>query len=232
MCEYISLTSSTINPYSQTMNKTQINQKEMYDTVLSYLDNNSALWSSIPKVGEFKNQLTDVVTQITNAQYAQQEAQVYLGKNKTQLKSTVAQKADILNDSLEAFALVTGNDKLAGQMAASYSQLNRMRNADFIPAVQAIIAAAEDNMEVLQAEYGVTAQQVQGLKTDLDEFLAINGLPRAYQVASVQATKDLELLFVEAKDAQEKLDKVMSIFKRRDPNFYSGYEAARVIVDS
>uniref|UniRef100_UPI0032175E46 hypothetical protein n=1 Tax=uncultured Draconibacterium sp. TaxID=1573823 RepID=UPI0032175E46 len=214
------------------MNKTQINQKEMYDTVISFLDNNSALWSSIPKVGEFKNEFSGIVMQIDAAQYAQQQAQVYLGKNKTQVKSTVARKADILNDSIEAFALVTGNNKLANQMATSYSDLNRMRNADFIPAVKAVVAAAEDNLEVLTGEYGVTAEQVEGLKTDFDGFLVLNGQPRAYQVASVQATKELELLFGEAKDTLEKLDKVMSIFKRRDPNFYNGYEAARVIVDS
>jgi len=214
------------------MNKTQINQKEMYETVVSFLDSNSALWSSIPKVGEFKNRFAAAVTQINAAQYAQQEAQVYLGKNKTQVKSTVAQKADILNDGVEAFALVTGNDKLANQMTASYSDLNRMRNADFIPAVQAIVAAAEANMEVLQAEYGVTAEQVESLKTDLDAFLELNGQPRAYRVASVQATKDLELLFGEAKAALEQLDRVMSIFKRRDVNFYNGYQAARVVVDN
>lgn len=214
------------------MNKDQINQKEMYDTVISFLDANSPLWTSIPKVGEFKTAFAGFVAQINDAQYAQQEAQVFLGRNKTQLKSTVAQKADILNDSLEAFALVTGNDELANQMATTYSDLNRMRNADFIPAVKQIIAAAEENMEVLTTEYGVTAGQLDDLKADLDGFLALNGQPRAYRVASVQATKDLELLFAEAKTAVEQLDKVMTIFKRRDLNFYNGYQAARVIVDN
>lgn len=215
------------------MKKTQINKKEMCDTVVSYLDSNSVLWSSIPKVGEFKNQLSEVVVQIEGAQYDQQQAQVFLGKTKTQIKGVVAQKADILNDSLEAFALVTDNSKLASQMAASYTGLMRLRNADFIPAVMSIIAAAEEHFEVLKAEYGVTTEQVESLKTDMDGFLTINGQPRAYRVASVVATKDLELLFAEADNIlNNKLDKVMSIFKRRDPGFYNGYLAARVIVDS
>lgn len=204
----------------------------MYDTVLSFLDSNSALWSSILKVGEFKNQFTDVVVQIDTAQYAQQQAQVFLGKNKTQIKSVVAQKADILNDSLEAFAVVTGDKKLENKMAASYSELYQMRNADFIPAIKTIVEAAEAHLEVL-SEYGITAEQVEDLKTDFDGFLEINGQPRAFRVASVQATKDLELFFAEANDILDnKLDKVMSIFKRRDPGFYNGYQAARVIVDN
>lgn len=214
------------------MNKNQINQKEMFDTVVSFLDTNSDKWSSIPKVGEFKNQFSDVIAQISDTQQAQQEAQVFLGKNKTQVKSIVAQKADILNDSLEAFALVTGNAELANKMATSYSELNRMRNADFVTAITAIIGAAEANLEVLQTEYGVTAEQIEGLKSDFDEFLAISGQPRAYRVASVQATKGLEQLFEEAKDIlDDKLDKIMSIFKRRDTNFYNGYITARVVID-
>jgi hypothetical protein len=213
------------------MDKIQINQKEMFDTVVTYLDTNVALWSSIAKVGEFKNAFSDVLSQIDEAQFAQQEAQVFLGKNKKQLKSVVAQKADILNDGIEAFALVTGKAKLEQKMATSYSELNRLRNADFAPAIKAIVKAAENHMEAL-ADYGVTTEQVESLKTDFDGFLAINGQPRAYRVASVQATKDLALLFEQANDILDnKLDKVISIFKRRDPNFYNGYQAARVIVD-
>ena len=215
------------------MDKRKINKKEMYDVVISYLNGKLSAWSSIPKVGEFLNQFTAVVAQIDTAQYAQQQAQVFLGKNKTQIKSMVAEKADILNDIVEAYALVTGNEKLRLQMSAGYSDLNRMRNADFIPAIKAIIKAVEDNIEVLTAEYGATREQVEGLKADFDAFLAINGQPRAYKVASVEATKNLEMLFDEA-DAilNDRLDKVINIFKRRDPGFYNGYLAARVIVDS
>lgn len=215
------------------MNTNQINRKEMYDTVLSFLDANAEKWSSIPKVGEFKNEFSDVAAQIEQSQEAQQGAQVFVGKNKKQLKSTIALKADILNDCLEALALVTGNEKLGNKMAASYSDLNRLRNTDFIPAIKAIIEAAEKHGEVLQNDYGVTAEQVEGLKADFNHFLDVNGQPRAYKIASVQATKSLEQLFTDAADILEnKLDKVMSIFKRRDVNFYNGYMAARVVVDN
>ncbi|WP_372648388.1 hypothetical protein [Draconibacterium sp.] len=215
------------------MNKNQINKKEMYDAVSSYLDSKSALWATIPKVGEFKNAFTAVITQIDTVQYEQQQAQVFLGKTKTQIKSVVAEKADILNDSVEAFASITGDEKLRLKMSASYTSLYRLRNADFIPAIKAIIEAVEANIEVLTTEYGVTREQVEGLKTDFDEFLAINGQPRAYKIASVEATKSLELLFEEADTILDnQLDKVMSLFKRRDPGFYNGYIAARVIVDS
>lgn len=215
------------------MKQVQINRKEMYETVISYLDANTEKWSAIPKVAEFKNAFTTVAAQIDEAQEAQQAAQVFLGKNKKQIKKDVAYKADILNDSIEALALITGDDKLRNKMEASYTDLYRLRNADFIPVIKEIIAAYEANSETLQNEYGVTAEQVDDLKGVFDDFLAINGQPRAYKVASVQATKSLDQLFDDASDILEsKLDKVMSIFKRRDVNFYNGYLAARVIVDN
>ena len=215
------------------MDKRKINKKEMFDVVVSYLNGKLAAWSSIPKVGEFLNQFTTVVAQIETAQYAQQQARVFLGKSKTQIKSMVAEKADILNDTVETYALVNGNEELRLQMSASYSGLNRLRNADFIPAIKAVIDAVQENIDVLTTEYGTTSEQVESLKADFDEFLTLNGQPRAYKVASVEATKNLELLFDEA-DAilNERLDKVINIFKRRDPGFYNGYLAARVIVDS
>ena len=215
------------------MKQTQINHKEMHETVISYLDDNTEKWSAIPKVAEFKNAFSTVAAQIDEVQEAQQAAQVFLGKNKKQIKKDVAFKGDVLNDGIEAFALVTGDNKLRNKMEASFSDLYRLRNADFIPAIKEIIAAYEANSETLQNEYGVTVEQVDDLKASFDDFLAINGQPRAYKIASVQATKSLDQLFDDASDILEnKLDKVMSIFKRRDVGFYNGYLAARVIVDN
>ncbi len=81
-------------------------------------------------------------------------------------------------------------------------------------------------------EYGASEEQITDLKMDLDEFLTMNGMPRAYRIASDVATQDLKNLFVEANDIlTNKLDRIMKIFKRSDLNFYNGYLAARVIVD-
>ncbi len=215
------------------MDKSQSNWKEMYDTVDLYLDGNASLWSSIPKFVEFKTRFAGLIAQIETAAKAQQSAQVYLWRTKTQVKQTVALKSDVLNDGLEAMALVNQDDVLAARMADTYTDLYRLRNLDFIAKVREIIAAADENSVDLTTNYGVTAEQIEDLKVDADRFAEMNGLPRAYQVASVQATKELESLFTEANDVLATgLDKVVAIFRRRDPNFYNGYQAARTIVDN
>lgn len=215
------------------MNKAQTNRKEMYDAVDLFLDGNASTWSSIPKFVEFKTRFTGLRTLIETVAGEQQDAQTFLGKNKTQLKQTVAVKADVLNDALEAMALLNGDDKLAARMSDSYSGIYRLRNLDFITKVREIIQAADDNSGELTTNYGVTIEQIDDLKADADRFAEMNGMPRAYRVASVQATLELESLFTEINEVLTTgLDKIMAIFRRRDPNFYNGYQAARVVVDN
>ncbi len=215
------------------MEQDQTNRKEMYDSVNQFMDAYPEKWSSIPKVGEFKNELTDLIARIETAAADQQKAQVYLTKSKTQLKATVARKADILNDSLEAMALVNGNDELAARMSDSYSALNRLRNLDFITRVREIIQNADEHADELTTTYGVAITLVDSLKTDSDQFAEMNGQPRAYKIASIQATSELKNLFTEVNQLLTKgLDKVMTIFKHSDPSFYKGYLAAREVINN
>lgn len=214
------------------MNKNQLNRFEMHNAVINYLNLHSEKWSSIPKIGTIKNEFGVIQEQIVNSKEAQQSAQVFVGQTKLALKSTIAQKTDILNDALEAFALIEGNSALENRMSSSYSDIYAMRNANFTTTVQEVILEADTNKEPLLTEYGVTEEQIEDLKIDLNQFLQLNGEPRAYRIASIQATKDLEQLFSDAHLLlTTKLDKVMNIFKRRDANFYNGYVAARSVVN-
>lgn len=222
-----------LTKHKLTMNKNQINRKERNDVVVIYLDDNILKWSSIPKVGEFKNEFESINTQIEAAQEAQHDAQVKLGKNKKQFKRMIAEKADILNDAVEAFAAVTDNPELENKMDTTASQLNHLKNEDFVVSIKEVVTEATNHKDVLIAEYGVTDAQITDVQTDLNGFQKILGKPRAYQIASIQATKDLVSLFKESDHVlNTKLDKVIKIFKRRDTNFYNGYLAARAIVDN
>lgn len=215
------------------MKEIQFNQKEMFDAVLSYMNTTSAVWSAIPKIGSIKNEFETLITSIDDKSVDQNKAQTYLGKEKKQLKRLIAEKADILNDQVEAFALMEDKPDLALRMNQSKTELFLLKNEMFIKKIDEVLLETENNIDPLSAEYGVTAQQVSDLDTDLDNFKGLNGMPRKYQIDSVIATKDLELLFKETNDLlNDKLDKLMKIFKRRNASFYTGYLAARRIINN
>lgn len=214
------------------MNQSQMNRKHMVEATLSFLDANAATWQSIAKIGEVKNKLGEVNLAIDAAAETQLQSQVNAGKMKADLKRIIAEKADILNDMVEVFALMTGDQILAQQMADSASDLFKLKNDDMLRRVKQIIGAAIENQEVLTAGYGLTAEQITDLQADYDRFLELNGLPREYRIKSGVATLTLEELFTEANNLlSNQLDNLIKIFKRRDPNFYNGYLKARMVVD-
>ncbi|MCF8337918.1 MAG: hypothetical protein K9I74_08040 [Bacteroidales bacterium] len=53
-----------------------------------------------------------------------------------------------------------------------------------------------------------------------------------FRLMSGVATRELETLFDQVGDLlNNRLDNLMKIFVNRDPNFYNGYEKARMIMD-
>ena len=215
------------------MTSYQKDRKEMHDDVLLYLDSNADKYSSIPAIGRAKNKLTEINLKIEENQEEQDKSKVYMGKTKKQVKKIASEKGDILNDLLEDYAEENGNQELAQRMAASASDLFNADNQTFAMRIKEIVDEATKNIDVLKSEYGATDEQVEDLKMDLDHFESINNLPRSYQITSRVATSNLDELFKEANQVLEgQLDRRMKIFKKRDPNFYKGYLAAREVVNS
>ncbi len=204
----------------------------MVDATLSFLDQHATVWQSIARIGEVKNQLNEVSQAIDATAVEQQDAQVHPGKFKLELKRTLAEKADIMNDVVEVYAQMTGNQALAQAMSNNASDFYRMRYDDMMRKVKQIIDAATENKEALTADYGLTEEQIAGIQADYDRMLELNGQPREYQIKSAVATLGLEELFTRAAELLEnQLDNLMKLFKRRDANFYNGYLKARMIVD-
>jgi hypothetical protein len=76
----------------------------------------------------------------------------------------------------------------------------------------------QDNL----TELGLAFQQFSDLKTD----------PRTAAAERSAQTQSLENIIREANTIlRDQIDRMVSLFSRTDPNFVSGYEAARVVVD-
>jgi hypothetical protein len=214
------------------MNQNQINRSQMLDAVKAYLDRNASIWSMIPIIGILVSQVNDFIVAITGHKDAQNAAQVFIHKNKKQQKLAAAEKADILNDTLEAYAGDAEDAELEYKAAKSYSDLYKLRNDDFKTVITETIALLEEKLTDL-ADYGVSEPQITDLKNSFNNFLVLNGQPRQYRISSVVATESLKEMFTQSSDLlTKKLDKVMKRFKNADPKFYKGYLAARVVVDN
>lgn len=211
------------------MKQEQINRLEMYQTTNDYLDAQNAVWSAIPIIGKYKNELTDLVTAIKTAAADQADAQVFVGKTIAGFKRQIATKMDMLDDIMEAYALDVENAELAQQAANSTTSYFSLPYEDFEIKVRQVIGLLETHLGAM-ADYGMSAEQIEDVKLDFDQFLVRRGKPRSYQIASRVATLDIDALFKEGTTITEKLDRVLKRFKRANASFYNGYIASRKII--
>ena len=213
------------------MKQTQINRLEMLKATNAYLDVNAGIYSPVPIIVKYKNDLFDVIAGIQKAAQEQDAAQVFIGESKAQLKRLIAEKMDILDDTVESYAADTENAELLSAVSNSMSDYYKLPNEVFETKVKNVIETMEAHIEAM-ADYGMTQQMIEDVKLQFNEFEEKSGKPSTYRIASRIATQDLEGLFKDATTVTEKLDKVMKRFKRSNASFYNGYLAARTVVDS
>ena len=197
----------------------------------TYLDSNAGLYSVVPVIVKYKNDLLNVINGIKTAAKDQDAAQVFVGESKAQLKRLIAEKLDILDDTAESYADDTENAELLSALSNSMSDYYKLPNEAFETKVKNVIEIIEANIKAMK-DYGLTQEMVDDVKLQFNEFEAKSGKPATYRIASRIATQDLEGLFKDAITATNKLDKVMKRFKRSSVSFYNGYLAARTIVDN
>ena len=212
------------------MTREQINRSEMYQATNTFLDANAAIWSPIPVINIYKTKLVETLNAMEDAADKQESAKVFIGGSLSELKRTISQKMDILDDTLEAYAEDTDNAELLSKATNSQSDYFRLSHEDFEIKTKNVIALLDSHVDAM-TDYGMSAAQIEEVKTSFDLFQDKRGKPRAYQIASRVATSDLNALFSEANTLVERLDKVLKRFKRANASFYQGYTAARTIVN-
>lgn len=174
------------------MTRNQINRLEMYQATNSYLDSNAAVWSAIPIINTYKTAFVQTIQGIQETSQKQESAQVYLSTSLRQLKHQIAQKMDILDDTLEAYAADTENSELLARAANSASDYFRLSNEDFEIKTKNVIDLLDSNLAAM-ADYNMSEAQIEEVKTTFGLFQYMRSTPRSYRIQSRTATADLLL---------------------------------------
>jgi hypothetical protein len=134
-------------------------------------------------------------------------------------------------DQLAAYAAAENNMNLAGQVELTLSSLDKMPDSALEETGQRISALTTANMAAL-ADYGVTAADVTALNNLVTLFHGVKTAPRTAAAERKSETTTLPDLLTETTSLlRNRLDKLMTKFKKTQPEFYSGYRTARVVVD-
>lgn len=207
------------------MNQEQVHELEMFEAINDYLNKHADIWSTVPIIGNYKNQLSIIISHIHKFTSNSTKPNGALRTLKLQL----ADKMDILDDVMEAYATDIGDEKLRVLSANSHADYVSLSTDKFELKVRQVIALLERHVAEM-SDYGINSEQIEDAKLCFNDYLRQVGKPYSYPIDSRIVAQDLVGLFKEANIYLNKLDNVMQRFKRSSIQFFLGYQSARRII--
>lgn len=213
------------------MNRDQFNRIEMFNTVSAYLNRNKPLWTGIKAVADAVAELDTGNAALADKLRKQQTPISGAADEKEQVRLEFEEKLLEIADQLAALAAKNRDANLAAQVELSLSALDKLAAEDLEETGRRVGALAAANLAAL-ADYDVKQTDVTALDTLRGKFAGVMSAPRA-AIANRKGETDTlpALLSAQTSLLRNRLDKLMTRFKKAQPEFFAGYRAARVIVD-
>ena len=213
------------------MNRTEMNQFNMMQSVDQFFTINLLLLSSNPAIGKNAARLKTLIGEINAISQVQAVSTKADTTIKADIKSSLIDGALKVAGGMSAHAAATGDTRLKMIADISFSELNKMRETDFTIKIRAIYDAALPIAEALEV-WGVTQADIDGLNTGVEEFTNQSPAIRNVKAKTKQATSGLKTKFDEGNDLiKNTLDPMMLPFKNLNPTLHGEYLNARAIID-
>lgn len=197
---------------------------EQLNTTLSYLDTNKSIWGGVPIVCTYRDHLAEAIDGLKAELASQADSSDFSGSTLQQLRITIAEKMDILDDILEAYAEDISDKKLLEEAENSKSDYLRLTNDGFERKVTTVMQLLEQHKNQL-ANYGLTNDQMKDVNVDIMVYKTKRTNPQLSKKATEVNSPAAQLLLDEGTSICERLGKVMVSFRTSNPSFYNGFKA-------
>jgi hypothetical protein len=203
----------------------------MYRSVLALCDDNNAI-ISINR--EFLNNIANlrsIVTAIISTASLEGQINTGIAIDKKEGKKELCKNGADIASIVYAYASTIGNNTLKQSVNYSYSNLLKLRDDLLCPIIRNIYNVADTNKTELEA-YGITGSILTTLQLLTDTYS--NAVPKPTTAKAIKRTYTSNLKQLE-KDADDilknRMDKLITTFKKANPDFVSNYKNVRLIID-
>lgn len=227
----LSITGPAAHKNRKTMNAQQEARMGMFYGTNNVLTDNNALWVGTPAMVSLVTEFRANIEAIENALEVQVKDITGHAKAKNVAVEAMIAKTLRVSGVAMAYAEATGNPGLAEEMNVVASELRGYRDAIVAQRCQGLHATATANLAAL-AGYGIVAADLTDLQAAIDAYLVLVAMPRTKIVVRSVKTNDLGVLIRDTgKLLDRRLDMLMRGFTVSQPDFYSQYTKARMIID-
>jgi hypothetical protein len=213
------------------MTQKQDNTITMFETTLAFLDKDRDAWKNLAAFVDAVGRATEGTAQIRGRSGKQQSPTEGVTGDKAQVRDDLEEKLLVIGDAIAAFAQKTADADLAAKVEMTKSSLDGLSDSDLVQAAKRVTDAATEHLAAI-ADYGV----IDANKKELEDAAALFANKKESTREAIIGRK-VETLSLPAAIRlvrsifRKELDKLMTGFKKPNPDFYNGYITARIIVD-
>lgn len=213
------------------MNRDQLNNTGMFNTVSSYMARNNSIWGSIPATTATVLELNTSIGQIGDKLRKQQAPTSGATGDKNEVRGDFEDQILIIADQLSSLAAKNNDQTLGAKVDWNISSLDKLSDDELEATGQTVSALGTAHLAAL-ADYGLVAADLTALDALVTKFHGVKSDPRLLIAGRKGETDTIPDLIRATKSLlRNQLDKQMTRFKKSQPEFFAGYRAARVIVD-
>lgn len=213
------------------MTQIQEDRTTMFSTVAVYMDKNNTLWTPTKAVVATVADLKAGIALIKRK--AEKQTAPTAGKtdDKAAVREELQDTVLVIGHQVSALAAVTKDAVLAAVVGFTRSDVVVLSGNDLDKLAKRVSAAALANLAAL-ADYGILQEDVTALDALIEEFDGAKVGPRNAIVERAAETATLPDAISGTTDIlRDRLDKLMTKFRKPNPEFYAGYQSARVVVN-
>ena len=215
------------------MTQNQENRVTMFGSVSDYMNlaANKALWLPMKAAKDTVAELDAMLVDIAKKVDKQKTPTTGAADAKGNVRHDYEAKILEIGDQLASIAAATHDPVLGTQVEFSKAGLGKLSDDDLETAGKRVATLAKAHAAAL-ADHLVTAADVTELEGLTADFDAIKNQPRTTIAGRAGETATLPDLITAATNLlRDRLDKQMTRFRQSNPEFYAGYQSARVVVD-
>jgi len=195
-------------------------------TALSYLDSHKEIWISVPIINTYRNHLAEAIDSLKEELSDSSEKLDFGNGTLQQLRITIAEKMDVLDDILEAYAEDIADKQLLDEAKNSKSDYLRLTNDGFERKVNEVFRLLKSHQQAL-VEYGMTELHINDVEKDFITYQDKRVNPVSSTKGINQNATQIQLLLEEGEQAFDRLGKVMVSFRSSNHTFYKGFQAIK-----
>ncbi len=212
------------------MNTKQTNRVSMYKTTATYMESHNTVWNVMAPMTAAMQSFTDKTAAI-DAAAQQQETPSGAADSKAAARDALEDVTFLACEALGVIGHTSNDHDLVALTSLSPSELDELSAEELVNRATTVLGEANARKTELAA-LRVTQANLDEFTQALERFRSAKEQPRTATAERMAQTESLANLIRDANNIlRNQIDRLVNLFRRSNPDFVSGYQAARVIVD-